>query len=140
MRVVLDTNVIVSGTISAAGVPGQIIDAWEQGAFQLLVSPALLVEYRRALGYERVRSRHKKDDDQLDVYVSRYAAFGILVEPDTELTVILDDFDDNRVLECAEAGVATHVVTGDPHLLRIEAFRGIPILAPREFLDLLDVE
>lgn len=140
MQVVLDTNVIVSGVISAGGPPGRILVAWERGSFQLVVSPALLVEYRRALGYDRVRERHRKSDEQLDELVRDYARFGIVVNPEEELSIIPDDPDDNRILECASAGRATHIVTGDPHLLDIGAYRDIPILTPRAFLDLLDAE
>lgn len=140
MRVVLDTNVIVSGLISAGGPPGQILAAWEQGAFQLVVSLELLAEYRRALGYNRVRERHQKSDEQLDEHIRDYVKFGILVSPEEELTLIADDPDDNRILECASAGSTTHIVTGDPHLLDIGAYRDIPILTPRAFLDLLDAQ
>ena len=137
MRVVLDSNVIVSGSISAQGAPGQILSAWEEGDFQLIVSPALLAEYRRALGYDRVRARHQKDDEELDEFVARFARFGVLTVPHTSISIITDDPDDNLILECAESGGATHIVSGDPHLLRLESFQGIPILTPRAFIDLL---
>lgn len=140
MRVVLDTNVVVSGSISAQGTPGQILGAWEDGAFQLIVSHTLLAEYRRALGYDRVRERHQKDDDELDEHVAHYARFGILTVPEQSISAIADDPDDNRILECAVSGAATHIVSGDPHLLRLGAYQDIPILTPRAFLDLLSGE
>ena len=85
MRVVLDTNVITSGSISASGAPGLLLSAWEDKAFELFVSPPLLTEYRRTLDYERVRSLHKKNDEQIDEQVGNYARFGTLVEITAEV-------------------------------------------------------
>lgn len=138
MRVVLDTNVIVSGSISPHGVPGRLLAAWEAQTFDLLVSAALLIEYRRALGYEKVRSRHRKNDAELDELIGRYRRFGTLIEPEERLAVVAGDPDDDRVLECAVAGKATQIVTGDPHLLRLGSYREIPILTPRAFVELLE--
>lgn len=137
MRVVLDSNVVVSGLIAPKGVPGRILQAWEEGGFQLIVSPALLLEYRRALGYDRVRERHQRDDDQLDALVSSFARFGVLTDPQHRVAVITADSTDNRILECAESGEATHIVSGDRHLLQIERYADIPILAPRDFIEIL---
>ncbi len=138
MRVVLDTNVIVSGSISPQGAPGRILAAWEAQTFDLIVSSALLREYRRALGYEKVRSRHRKDAAELDELIRRYRHFGFLIEPQERLSVVAGDPDDDRVLECAVAGEASHIVTGDPHLLGLESYREIPILTPRAFINLLE--
>ena len=140
MRVVLDTNVIISAAISPASPPALIHTAWNQGRFEMLVSPELLAEYRRALSYERVRTRHRKSDDELDALVLDYELAGVLVELEEELTVITADPDDDRVLECAMAGDATHIVSGDRHLLRLGEYDKIPILDPRTFLELLEDE
>ena len=140
MRVVLDTNVIISAAISPASPPAQIHLAWNEGRFELLVSPDLLAEYRRALGYERVRERHRKSDDELDALVLDYELAGVVVEPEEELDIVTADPDDNRVLECAVAGTASHIVSGDRHLLTMGEYEEIPILDPRAFLTLLEDE
>ena len=140
MRVVLDTNVIVSAAISPASPPARIHAAWEQGMFELLVSSALLAEYRRALGYERVRERHRKEDNELDALVRDYAMAAVLVEPEHTLSIITADPDDKRVLECAVAGIASYIVSGDRHLLTLGIYQEIPILSPRTFSALLDDE
>jgi predicted nucleic acid-binding protein len=57
------------------------------------------------------------------------------VEPDHTLSVITDDPDDNRVLECAATGQAECIVSGDRHLLRLGAYTGISILTVRQFLE-----
>ncbi len=138
MRVVLDTNVIISAAISPTSPPAQIHLAWNQDRFELLVSPDLLAEYRRALGYERVRERHRKSDHELDELVRDYELAGVLVEPEEQLAIITADPDDNRVLECAVAGGASHIVSGDRHLLGLGSYEEILILDPRAFVTLLE--
>lgn len=140
MRIVLDTNVIVSAALSPHAPPARIHEAWVQGRLELLVSPLLLVEYRRALAYDRVRERHQKSERQLDALVQDYELGGVLVDPDVSLSVITVDPDDNRVLECAVAGAATHIVSGDLHLLDLRVYQEIPILEPRAFIELLEDE
>jgi len=58
-----------------------------------------------------------------------------VIEPLVRLDVVADDPDDNRVLECAVAGRADCIVSGDRHLLRLGAFEGTPILTVRQFME-----
>jgi putative PIN family toxin of toxin-antitoxin system len=137
MRVVLDSNVIVSAMMSAGSVPARILHAWDERRFELLVSADMLAEYRRSLGYDRVRQRHEKTDGEVDEPIQNYIDAAIVVQPESTLTAITSDPDDNRVLECAMAGDATHIVSGDRHLLALGDYQEVPILTPRAFLDLL---
>ena len=57
-----------------------------------------------------------------------------LVTPEMDLEAIEDDPDDDKVLECAVAGNADYIVSGDSHLLDIEEYRGVEIVSPDEFL------
>ncbi|MCL4531595.1 MAG: putative toxin-antitoxin system toxin component, PIN family, partial [Actinobacteria bacterium] len=61
MRVVLDTNVVVSAFLSPTGTPAQILARWENQEFDLIISEPLLREYQRALNYERVEERVARD-------------------------------------------------------------------------------
>ena len=137
MRVVLDTNVIISALISQ-GPPHRIVAAWREQRFTALVSAALLAEYERAVRYPKVRRSHGLDDAELERFVGRFVRFGELVVPQRQLRIVSADPDDDRILECAVAGAATQIVTGDPHLLALERYQEIPILAPRAFLELLE--
>lgn len=137
MRVVLDTNIIVSATMNDQGFPARIIDAWRDERFSLVVSNDLLAEYREVLGYLRIRRRHGMNDDELNALVRDYRLGGILIEPEESLAGVSGDPDDDRILECASAGRATYIVSGDPHLLDLGIYRGIRILTPRAFMDLL---
>jgi uncharacterized protein len=61
-----------------------------------------------------------------------------LVRPRETLNAITDDPDDSRVLECAVAGNANLIVSGDRHLLKLSSYEGIAIVTPRQFMDSLD--
>lgn len=140
MRVVLDTNIIVSSFLVALGAPARIIASWRAGLFDLVVSPVLLAEYEEVLGYDRIRRRHGMTPEQIAAEVADLQRFALLVEPQTVPTVIPEDPDDDHVLACAVAGQAHYIVSGDPHLLNLRAYQGIRILSPAAFVALLGEE
>ena len=129
MRVVLDTNVLVSG-IFFAGSPAQILAAWAGGRFELLASVEILAEYRRVGA--RLGSKYASVDAQsiLDL-VTRECR---IVDPVPVPITACEDPGDLMFLGCAIAGRARCVVTGDRALRRASGFEGIEIMTPREFL------
>lgn len=137
MRVVVDTNLVVSRTLVARGIPAQILAAWRAERFELLVSEPILEEYRRVLGYPRLRARHRRSDAQIEEIIEEFREFAVLVEPTRAIAAIADDPDDDKFLECAVAGGADVIVSGDPHLLALGEYEGVPILRPAAFLALL---
>jgi putative PIN family toxin of toxin-antitoxin system len=134
VRVVLDTNVVISRYLTPRGRVARIIDLWEQGAFELLTSEVILSEYSRVLRYPRLVSIHRLTDAQLAEIDEAFREFTELVVPDATPAVIDDDPDGDQFLACAGSGGADCLVTGDPHLLRLGSYQGIPILSPADFL------
>lgn len=129
MRVVLDTNVLISG-IFFSGPPAGILAAWAEGSFELVSSVEILAEYRR------VADRVSKEFTSIDInpildLVTREAR---IVEPLAVPAAACDDPDDLKFLACALAGGADCVVTGDRALLRAAGFKGIEVITPREFV------
>jgi uncharacterized protein len=127
-RVVLDTNVIVSG-LGWRGAPAAILDAVGDGRLVLVTSAPLLAELRRVLEYPKLAKVIKGGAQLADLV----AASGVVVAPGRVLTVVSDDDDDNRVLEAAIEGSADYIVSGDADLLDLGSFEGIPIITPGEF-------
>ena len=129
MRVVLDTNVLVSG-IFFAGPPAAILAAWAGRRFELVASIEVLAEYRRVGA--RLGSRYPLVDAEplLDL-VTRESR---IVDPIPVPTSACDDPDDIMFLACAIAGHAHIVVTGDRALLRASGFEGVEVVTPREFV------
>jgi putative PIN family toxin of toxin-antitoxin system len=140
MRVVLDANVVVSALISAKGAPAQIVAHWQAERFEVLVSPAILQELDRVLHYPKLQQRYHLPEELVQRFLRLLARQAIKVVPFQELTVIERDPTDNRYLECALAGDAGVIVTGDQHLLDLGEYRGVQILTPAGFLALLGLE
>ena len=140
MRLVLDANVLVSALISPRGAPGEILAAWERDRFDLVVSPATLDELGRVLRYPRIQKKYSLPVDRLEQFLRLIAGQALMVDPPPELAVIKADPSDNRYLECAKAGDAAYIVTGDKHLLALAEFDGTFILPPSAFLAVLALE
>jgi putative PIN family toxin of toxin-antitoxin system len=129
MRIVLDTNVFISG-IFFTGPPYEILKAWRDGRVQLLVSPSILDEYRRIgaeLGFQF-------RDVDLKAFLDLLTVQAEIVLAPTLPPVIRDDPSDDKFLEAAVAGNASYIISGDKHLLTLSEFQGIRILKPRDFV------
>ena len=129
MRLVLDTNTVVSGLIWG-GVLGQLIDAAAAGTVQIISSVPLLGELHDGLFRKKFATQLAEQGvDAADLFEG-YAALVELVDPADIGPVILADPDDDIVLATALAGGADAIVSGDAHLLGIGEFRGMPIITP----------
>lgn len=137
MRVVLDTNVVVSAFLSLRGAPAQVLQYFQQEAFELVVSPAILQEYAAALRYDRVRKVHKLTDAQLESAIEDLKAIAILVTPAATPAVVPADADDDKFFACAVAGRAEIIVSGDVHVQAVKQHQGIRVLSPAAFVALL---
>ena len=140
MRVVLDTNVLISALLSPRGTPAEIVRRWEAGEFEVAASPALVAELKRVLTYERVQQRLRFSSDSVAAFIERFRATTVMVRPEARIEVIADDPDDNRVLECAVSSGSRYIVSGDSHLRSLQEYGGIVILAPAAFITTLAVE
>jgi len=138
IRVVLDANVFVRAVLSPGGFPADILRAWRDERFHLVMSPAILEEIDRVLPYPKIHRRHRWQAERLRLFIEDLAHLAILTPGELQLNVIAEDPSDNRYLECAIEGDADYLVSGDQHLLRLGAYRKIAILAPRAFLDILE--
>lgn len=122
MRIVVDTNVLVSGVVNPNRVPGLVIEAAARGACTLVATARLWSEFERTLNYERVRefiARHG-GETSVPVAVTRLQALVQFVPTEAPTAQwLLEDPDDNWVIQCAITGAADYVVTGDRGMLRL---------------------
>ena len=136
MRAVLDVNVIVSALLSPSGTPARIVEAWQDGRFDILVSPLLLGELQRTLTYPKLMRRIAPEST--DRIIDWLARFAILVDdPATAPPVRSSDPDDDHLIALAAKERAV-LVSGDDLLLSLRP--GLPIHSPAEFLALLTAE
>lgn len=128
MRVVFDTNIFISALIFPGGKAEEalmrIIDAEDT----LVISHQIIDEVLTVLA-----RKFSKDAEALSRVAVNLANLGELVRPTEKLT-ILDDKADNRILECAVAGNAEAIVTGDKAMLLLKKYRDIRIITLSEFL------
>lgn len=127
MRVVLDTNVVVSGFLWG-GVPRQLLQAAREKKLQLYTSTPLLLELTDILGRAKFARKLAAAQLSVDQLVERYALLTTVVHPAVIAPTILDDPDDDQVLACALAAKAELIVSGDRHLLDLKEYRGIRIV------------
>lgn len=131
MRVVLDSNILISAT-TYKGKPRQILSLILEKKFQAFTSPDLLAEF---VGILRKKFR-LSDDDLLLVEQQIKDNFKIL-HPRETIKIVRDE-SDNKVLETAIEGNCQYIVTGDNDLLTLGSFRDIKILTASEFLAIFD--
>jgi putative PIN family toxin of toxin-antitoxin system len=138
MRVVLDANIYISALISTLGNPRIITKRWEQRDFEVLITEDIINEVARVIRYPHITKRHNKGEKKIRSYLKLLSTQATLVEVNETLDIIKYDETDNRYLECAVAGKADYIVSGDNHLLSIGEYKGIIILSPAAFVALLD--
>ncbi len=137
MRAVLDVGQFVSATIVPQGHPAQILRAWREGRFELVTSAPILEDLRRVLFYPRIRRRHGFSDEEIQLFIDALALAATVTAGDLEVEAVPDDPTDDKVLACALEAEADYVVASDEHLISLGHFRGIPIVPPRQFLEIL---
>ena len=134
LRVVLDTNVFVSGLLSKTGLPATILDAWRAGRYLLIASPPIVAEIKRVLQASRIRENYFITDNDIEQLIILLEKEALIVPGHTDVkNAIPDDPSDEIFLACAVDAAADFIVSGDHHLLDIAAYKGIPILTVHEF-------
>ncbi len=129
MRVVLDTNVLISG-VFFAGPPYEILKAWSDGRFELVLSEEIIEEYQRV--GEALGTRFP-GVALWPILALVVAGARICLSPRLPEKVCVDPADD-KFLACALAGGARVIVTGDKALLRTSGYGGVKVMTPRQFI------
>jgi len=132
MRVVLDTNVLLSALAFPGGKPDQVLHRIRRREVDLFLSTFILAELDRILR-DKFRFTKRQSDERVRV-IRRLAT---LVEPTERIAVVAANDDDNRILECALAAHADYLVTGDKeHLLPLRSIGTTQIVTPAAFLEI----
>jgi uncharacterized protein len=138
LRVVIDTNVIVSGILSRTGALAELWNAWRERRFLLLSSPAIIAEVNAVLQYPHLRKKYHLRDEEINLTITLLEQDALRVAGDADVAgSVPADPKDEMFLACALSGGADVIVTGDHHLLDLGVFRDIPIVNARQFLDQL---
>ncbi|HBA82870.1 MAG TPA: putative toxin-antitoxin system toxin component, PIN family [Verrucomicrobia bacterium] len=134
MRLVVDTNLIVSGLIWG-GTPFQLLTRIECGQDILFVSRDMLLELQNVLNYPKIASvlarRHVSWDDLVRWAIEKST---LIVPKPLPNTVISEDPSDDKFLACAKACCADFLVSGDRHLLKLRVWERIPIVSASDYI------
>ncbi len=134
MRLVIDTNILVSALLSGTSLPAHLIDLWREGRFDLLTSAEQLDELMRVTRYPKLRER--LTPALAGRLINEVRDLAILLSRLPAVTLCPDPYD-NYLLALAAAGSADFLVTGDKHhLLGFKLYEGAKIVTVREFLTL----
>jgi len=136
IRAVLDANVLVSALISPGGAPAQILDMWHAERFLVLTSEAILAELERVLAMPRLRKKYGLTDQNVSRLLRGMRQFTITVAAGAGQPAVRDP-DDAKLLNCAAAGGADYIVSGDKDLPSLSEYEGIAIVTPSDFARIL---
>jgi putative PIN family toxin of toxin-antitoxin system len=137
IRAVVDTNVLVSGLLSARGNSRQIINAWLAGRFVMLASSEIIAEALRVLEYSEIRSRISISQETLTDFRLALVTLTERVPGRLLLSGVCRDPHDDMFITCAVEGRAAYIVSNDPDLLTLGSYQDIPIISPARFLEIL---
>ena len=128
LRLVIDTNILISSFFG--GNPKEVIDLWRRGSALLCFTQEVLEEYLRVMARLPIAPETKS---RLVAILQEKRNLE-LVTPSKHHAVIREDPEDDKFIDCAVEAKADYIISGDEHLLRVKAYRGIPICSPKEFL------
>ena len=131
MRIILDTNVLVSG-IFFSGPPFRILKAWRDNKLQLVVSTDILDEYQRVAAILGEKYSQVDIRPVLDLLTVNS---DIVTAPPLPEPVSVDP-DDDKFIACALVSNTKLIVSGDRHLLDVDGYQDIRVLKPRRFVNI----
>lgn len=137
LKAVLDTNVIVSGTIVKRGVPYRLLTAWRGREWNLVTSPQILREVQRVLGLPKISGRYGLTGQDVTGLIGLFEHRATVVPGHLKIPRTARDPEDDHILACAKEGQADYIVSGDQDLLSLERYETIPIITPAAFAAIL---
>lgn len=132
LRVVLDSNVILSGLMSPKGTTGQIIQAWNDNRLTLLICEAQLEEIKRVLAYPKIQKRLNWSAEKINLFVKLLAYRSEYVDISGVKACVPQDANDEMLLATLIAAKADYLVSGDSDLLDLR--ESYSIITPAQFL------
>lgn len=138
IKVVLDTNLFVSAILTSTGNPAKIFNLVKEGKIILISSFSILEEINKVLLYPHIKKLHGFSQKEVEKQVKKLARIATFTAGNLKIEVIKDDPTDDKYLECALEGGADFIISGDRHLKDLKIFKGVRIISPAEFIELLD--
>ena len=135
MRVVIDTNVLISGTFWSSS-SFHVLKLVDAGRIELVVSREILEEYDELLHRDEIMSKTAYSQEKTNA-AAKMLKKAVLVEVSNQVHLVKDDPDDDKFIEAAIAGGAQFIISQDKDLLTLKEVREIKIITPERFLELV---
>lgn len=135
VKVVLDTNVIISAALSSDGNPGIIFEMLISGMIKNFTTQEIIDEVREVLERPRISELLLLKDKEF--ILSTYETLSEKIEPSITLNLVQSDPDDNKFIDCAVNAAVNYLISGDSHLLKLNDVQGIKIVSPTEFIQVM---
>lgn len=134
VKIVLDTNNLVSSQINESGASFKIFALFRKGEVFLFTSPFQLKELEKVLNYRRIKKKYKLSSGKIKQIVSLFRRLSFVVYPTQVPDTIKVDLDDNQILAIASEARVDFIISGDRHFLGLKKWRDIPIIPAQKFL------
>jgi putative PIN family toxin of toxin-antitoxin system len=131
-RVVFDTNILISAVLSPNSKPFQCTALAKREIIQSVTCQDILDEFQ-----EKLLGKLKYETERAQALVHEVMDYSQIVTLTNTLRVVAADPDDDMVVECAIAGNATYIVTGDKHLISLSSYQNVTIVKAADFLNLV---
>jgi uncharacterized protein len=141
MQAVLDTNTLASGFVGVlrpTSTPGELLRLWRGGRFQMLISEHIHTELTHT--FEDAYFRRRLTDEERASALAALRQEATIVRITVRVQGVATHPEDDLVLATAVSVPAQYLVTGDTKLQRLRTYRGVKIVSPREFLEILGAE
>ncbi len=129
-KIVIDTNIYISA-IFWGGKPRSVVDLGRNGQVSIFTSSQIEKEINKKL-----KTKFGLSDEEVAQILFDFSTFTLPIKASRKITVIDDDPDDDKFIECAVASRAGFIVSGDKHLLNLKEYKGIKIMKAADFLSL----
>lgn len=133
LRIVLDTNTLISALIGRESNPAKVVEKLAAGDILNYISKQILEEVEDVMERPKIKKltlRHERE-----FHLNFIKTLSVEIKTTKKINEIKEDPTDNRILECALAARAHYIVTGDKHLLKMSRYEKTKIVAAKEFLD-----
>lgn len=135
-KIVSDVNVLVSATFWR-GEAYRILNMVDEHKISNIVSHEIMADYVEVCNDEELMEKIERKKLTPSRTVEKITSMSMLIYPKKKFEIVKDDPDDDKIIEAAVEGAADYIVTYDNHLLKFKEFKGIKIVTPSNFLDLI---
>ncbi len=143
IRVVLDTNVLVSALLTPDSPPAEILASVLEGRLRIIISPAIIRETGLVFQYPKLKKtmqKHHLSAEEVEEAIFKILKVAIITPGEKIIQGVSRDPADDLILSCAAEGQADFVISGDKDLTELGSFKGIRIMDPANFLQLIEIQ